>query len=1092
MEEDKAAAPFVGPAGEILSAVYIDAMGLHNHADIYATNVIRCKPPTPDYKCKAKEYKACRSYLDQDIAALSELYGTGNLIVVGLGAGTAKALCKTSLENMSFLQGYPQTFGTLSIPTFWTDNPANLFPQNNPSRVTVVEDHLRLVEAWAVTGELPEIETQPEWTKADAPVGEIDSGILSIDIESYGARSGLPNQRVFNAQRAIQTDSCPPDQLCQTVSVCYRSNRTLVAHAWDISRPDQMRSFESFIRRLDRKRSSLLGMNTQFDLGFLVTDTKTKDIDWRSFLVRDLGVTNYLHSEMRPERSLKNLSPLLGTADYTEEVNLKKGQRYSPEQTAELLTYNVKDAFATLRNYEILVARIKEDYGEDTDKLSDYTTQFYSDLIWFAVEEGLNGFCLDRARVERLDKQAQDNVAKCVRLVKQKYGGSLVGKGSNTYKEKLAQEALIAAGLANDKRVKRTKEKKRISRANENLELALGNLPRQHTLAKQINILQAFTVWQGMHSRYTKPMLVGRKEKGKKELSPASLLLGDMVYPTWYLVPSAFEDYSKGGTKQGRIVCLRKGTSVITSEGDLPIEEAVQRKLEVLTFSPETGKFWFTLPSKWIDGGTQPLLKITYKGRNSVGEVYCSPEHRWLRKNGKFVRANELKKGDSLRHLYRYTDHHGYPRIRSRDRKWPQRMESLHVLNLPGHEVVHHTDENRANFRRSNLQGMNSATHISLHHTGKGSPPVTYTCENCGNERTIGASRDYQHRFCCYNCWREFRKNNYRVLSVEKAGKGRVYCFEVPGTETFVLSDGLVSGNCRNPGLQNPAKPVKKCFYTRWDDGVLLEGDLSQIELRVAALVSGDPLMIDDYVRADGDRHLSTAILILQEILAYFTQRGVSGAFGLTRDWVEHTLASNPTKKTPGMDRWRQLGKTLNFLTLFRGGAKKAQETAARDNGLLLPLDVWKKIVGGFYAKHPVFAAWQNGWINEVITKGVAVLPVLGQSRMFLGGRPSLDTAINEIANCPIQTLAADAMLDAVRAMRRELREKSMRTTVSNIIYDAMYPDCPREEVTEVRSMMKRHLSDIDFWHRLEAYYGHTVPVKGDIKVFAYKGETPC
>jgi hypothetical protein len=71
----------------------------------------------------------------------------------------------------------------------------------------------------------------------------------------------------------------------------------------------------------------------------------------------DLWVTNFIESDQRPERSLKNLSPLLGTGSFeSEEFNLRKGERFpSPEHPA-LRRYNVKDTVVTLRNYEVLRA----------------------------------------------------------------------------------------------------------------------------------------------------------------------------------------------------------------------------------------------------------------------------------------------------------------------------------------------------------------------------------------------------------------------------------------------------------------------------------------------------------------------------------------------------------------------------------------------------------------------------------------------------------------------------------------------------------------------------------------------------------------
>ena len=66
----------------------------------------------------------------------------------------------------------------------------------------------------------------------------------------------------------------------------------------------------------------------------------------------------------------------------------------------------------------------------------------------------------------------------------------------------------------------------------------------------------------------------------------------------------------------------------------------------------------------------------------------------------------------------------------------------------------------------------------------------------------------------------------------------------------------MIAHNCRDPNLQNiprakgndDAKFARNCFVAD-RDSYLLELDFSQIELRIAAMLSGDAAMTEDFKR---------------------------------------------------------------------------------------------------------------------------------------------------------------------------------------------------------------------------------------------------
>ena len=67
-QEDRQGEPFVGPAGQLLTALLAEA-GL-SRDDVFITNIVKCRPPgnrdpAPD------EIGACRDYLDGQIAVIN-------------------------------------------------------------------------------------------------------------------------------------------------------------------------------------------------------------------------------------------------------------------------------------------------------------------------------------------------------------------------------------------------------------------------------------------------------------------------------------------------------------------------------------------------------------------------------------------------------------------------------------------------------------------------------------------------------------------------------------------------------------------------------------------------------------------------------------------------------------------------------------------------------------------------------------------------------------------------------------------------------------------------------------------------------------
>lgn len=297
-----------------------------------------------------------------------------------------------------------------------------------------------------------------------------------------------------------------------------------------------------------------------------------------------------------------------------------------------------------------------------------------------------------------------------------------------------------------------------------------------------------------------------------------------------------------------------------------------------------------------------------------------------------------------------------------------------------------------------------------------------------------------------------------RSPSILSCGQVFPTIFPVPGE----YDDGSRGGTkqsrlaFKNPPVPTFPKRVKACITGRFPGGHLVWYDLSQIELRIAALLSGDQPMMTEYM-GKPDLHTQTAKLIFGD-----------------------TITNTPDFKN---SKYRQAGKTLNFLMLYRGGARKFQETMMRDIGIYMTVAQCQQAIDKFWYAHPELRAWQDGLIAEATAKGYIELPLIGQSRLFLGGASAIEDNVNEIVNLPVQAIAANVMLSGQFEVYNTIRDQNLRTRMPLNVYDAAALEVPPLELDPVLAIMKQVVPNPPFYSALCKVLGRTLPIEYDVKV---------
>lgn len=262
-------------------------------------------------------------------------------------------------------------------------------------------------------------------------------------------------------------------------------------------------------------------------------------------------------------------------------------------------------------------------------------------------------------------------------------------------------------------------------------------------------------------------------------------------------------------------------------------------------------------------------------------------------------------------------------------------------------------------------------------------------------------------------------------------------------------------------------------MQSRWSDGVILGFDLSQIELRVAALLSGDEKLLQSY----------------NDNLDLHTDRTIS-VFG-------EDIQQEPDFKS----KFRQIGKTLNFADLFLASASRMQRTVVEMCGDLMPIPFFENIVRTRYDQRPGLCEWQYELCKVVEDHGMVVLPFTGQSRTFAGFQinhskwaqdrivspiysKNFKSPLNEIVNFPIQTTAGNTLLQIQHKLSRllpSLNSTGARPLMFLQVYDAVYFDCPANQVDDLNELIGVAVDDVasnrGYWGNLQQLFHREVPL---------------
>lgn len=240
--------------------------------------------------------------------------------------------------------------------------------------------------------------------------------------------------------------------------------------------------------------------------------------------------------------------------------------------------------------------------------------------------------------------------------------------------------------------------------------------------------------------------------------------------------------------------------------------------------------------------------------------------------------------------------------------------------------------------------------------------------------------------------------------------------FLLTGTDTGRLAS-------KNPNVQNfPRDPDFRELFEAPNGKVLIVADYSQIELRVAAIISQDRAMMEAYEKGE-DLHKKTAAALL----------------GIKEEMV--------TKQQ------RQLAKAVNFGFLFGQGAEGFVNYAKDTYGVNVTLEEAVDAKNKFLQTYPDLKRWQIRTRADA-RQSLKVKTPCGFIRRFQDPKHTY----NQSLNTPIQGGAAEVMLKALHLLDTTLDHSKAKMV--NCIHDEIILESLEEYKEEASKILETSMID--------------------------------
>jgi DNA polymerase I len=280
---------------------------------------------------------------------------------------------------------------------------------------------------------------------------------------------------------------------------------------------------------------------------------------------------------------------------------------------------------------------------------------------------------------------------------------------------------------------------------------------------------------------------------------------------------------------------------------------------------------------------------------------------------------------------------------------------------------------------------------------------------------------------------------------------------------------GTVTGriSCHNPNLQNiPRKSFVKEMFIADEDNVIVNIDYKTLEIIVAAILSGDPEMLQPFIDHE-DFHSKVTWDVYGEELQMLKEsipscEGTKMLEYLDRPQmmeVREYITRDYINKEKYEEAWDQIFDYCRFLTkfvtfgiLYKRGAKSLAEGE-------LNCEVWEaqKYIDNFEAKYTRLIEWQNEQLYQASTKQF-VTTAFEFKRRWSG---MIDEYLvkSQSANSAIQGTAAQITLRALAKIHKKFSEVQYALgRVLFTVHDSIVFEIPKKRLFESLNTIKEYM----------------------------------
>lgn len=230
---------------------------------------------------------------------------------------------------------------------------------------------------------------------------------------------------------------------------------------------------------------------------------------------------------------------------------------------------------------------------------------------------------------------------------------------------------------------------------------------------------------------------------------------------------------------------------------------------------------------------------------------------------------------------------------------------------------------------------------------------------------------------------------------------------------------GMITGRfgCNNPNIQNQPRSGFKHLYRAPEGCQFVTGDLSQIELRVAGLISGDSVINEAYANGR-DLH---------------------------REVAAERAGKEPADVTKNE---RQAAKAINFGLIFGAGAKTLRQQAISSYGLDMSLEEAIEAKAFFHSKYERLTEWQQESVAYANANGYSESPYIKLTRHYD------DRVYTHAMNFPVQSGAWEVLALAMVYIDARLPSDGS-IKISHHVYDELCLVASDEQVMTAALLLR-------------------------------------